>query len=95
MIWLPMGSEPKDGTPFLCYRDGDIANAWWDGDRLGGKGWSYAEFSMPTHWMDLPSEPSEHVKHFSFNKDSKTSFEEFFDYAWGSLLSGRTGGGGP
>ena len=60
--WQSIETAPKDGTKFLCYRDGDIANAWWTGDVLGGRGWSYAAWAYPTHWMPLPKTPEEQTK---------------------------------
>ena len=60
--WQPIETAPKDGTKVLFWHNGDIHLAWWRKNILGqegfgGYGWSYAEFSMPTHWMPSPEPP--------------------------------------
>lgn len=61
MDWEKIGTEPSDGTEFLAYRKGIISQCGWKPDKsglmLGGQGWSYPEWDMPTHWMPLPTPP--------------------------------------
>lgn len=53
--WEPIETSPRDGTKFLSLEeDGNVSTAWWTGEQLGGKGWSYAEWMMPTHWRPMP-----------------------------------------
>lgn len=85
-IWKPIETAPKDGTQFLCYRDGDIANAWWTGDVLGGRGWSYAKWSFPTHWMPLPKTPEEQSKMLFFGTGHEKTFEEGINHVIGALF---------
>lgn len=66
--WKPIDTSPRDGTKFLCYRDdGEISTAWWTGDRLGGVGWSYGEWAMPTHWRPMPKTPEVESKALYFD----------------------------
>lgn len=63
--WLPIKSAPKDGTVFLGYRNGRIANAskvqrddcemWAFGNQSGDV--SLWPDILPTHWMPLPKPP--------------------------------------
>lgn len=57
--WQPIETAPRDGTHFLAWREHDenIAECWFTGDRLGGRGWHYARWSYPTHWMPKPEPP--------------------------------------
>lgn len=64
--WHPIETAPKDGTKFLTYRDGDIAQTWWKGDPsdgictgFGNDEWYYTPWDLPTHWMALPPPPGE------------------------------------
>ena len=65
--WQPLETAPKNGEYILMYRKGLVNSARWKGDMWGGDGWCY-EFAenlangftdnMPTHWMPLPSPPT-------------------------------------
>lgn len=63
--WLPIESAPKDGTVFLGYRNGRIANAS-KVQRDDCEMWAFGNQSaavdvwpdiLPTHWMPLPTAP--------------------------------------
>jgi hypothetical protein len=64
MEWQPIETAPKDGTPVLGYRDGDMATVEW---RASWGEWvlvvprAYAEDDewKPSHWMPLPDPPPE------------------------------------
>ena len=63
--WQPIETAPKDGTEFLGYRNGRIANAyrvqrddcemWSFGSQSGSV--KYFPNVKPTHWMPLPDAP--------------------------------------
>lgn len=68
--WRPIETAPKDGTHILAFRKrtdggGQISEAWWqrewigEGYQLGGRGWCYADYSFPTHWMPKPEDPTQ------------------------------------
>lgn len=57
MGWRPIDSAPKDGSEALYYHNGCVNSAKYENGRLGGQGWSYAEWSYPTHWMPMPQPP--------------------------------------
>lgn len=66
--WKPIDTAPKDGTHVLVYRSllgksDCIVEAWWKADVFGdmcwgANGWTYPDFSPPTHWMPLPAPPA-------------------------------------
>jgi len=61
--WQPIETAPRDGTAVIMYHTRldnrcDVHKAWWDGECWRGYGWSYPEFSQPTHWMPLPAAPA-------------------------------------
>ena len=66
MIWHPIETAPKDGTPIDLWAGERIANCTWNapsacwderiGTGYGGKHW--AVMSAPTHWMPLPAAPT-------------------------------------
>ncbi len=63
--WRPIESAPKDGTEFLAYRNGRIAECYrvqrddCEMYCFGGTSASVGLFphSKPTHWMPLPPAP--------------------------------------
>lgn len=60
--WRLIKTSPRDGTVFLAFSNGKMQSAHWYADMfdelvLGGAGWCYAAWNMPTHWMPLPSGP--------------------------------------
>lgn len=63
MKWESINTAPKTGKYILLYKGGDISMGRWQKDVIrekkvwGGRGWSYAEWSQPTHWMPLPPKP--------------------------------------
>lgn len=65
LAWQPLETAPKDGTHVLMYRADGFSEAWWKkepglmGVYWGGKGWWYPSHSLPTHWMPLPSAPTD------------------------------------
>lgn len=64
--WRPIATIPRDGTKVLCWLEGEIATAYYRDDyrgrrELGNRGWSYAGWRMPTHWMPMPGGPGEAV----------------------------------
>jgi hypothetical protein len=46
----------RDGMISQCQYRPDILNK--DRSILGGNGWSYAEWAMPTHWAPMPEGPT-------------------------------------
>ena len=62
MEWQPIETAPKDGTPVLGYRDGDMATVEWRatwGEWVLAVPGAYAEDDdwKPSHWMPLPNPP--------------------------------------
>lgn len=65
--WQPIASAPKDGKPVLLWcthldgRGGRVETGSWH-DTYGGSWWDSGleyTFDDPTHWMPLPSSPTE------------------------------------
>ena len=55
--WQPIATAPKDGTPLLVYdRDCGVLQGYFDS--TDGH-WYGGIWIQPTHWMPLPSPPSE------------------------------------
>jgi hypothetical protein len=68
--WKPIETAPQDGTPFLAYwwrthTDGEryeAAQGYVVAHYMAGRmfpSWIDNEADLPTHWMPLPSPPSE------------------------------------
>jgi hypothetical protein len=76
VIWKPIETSPKDGSKFLCHeKDGNVSTVWWVGDQLGGRGWSYAEWMMPTHWRPMPPTPKQESEFVRFDIEDKKDFD--------------------
>ena len=55
-VWLPMGSEPKDGTPFLVWLgDGTVLSASWYCQVLCHQ---YPYATRAKFWMPMPPPPN-------------------------------------
>lgn len=64
--WGLIDTVPRDGIKVLCWLGGDISTAGYTKDFrgrpvLGNRGWHYAAWGMPTHWMPMPEGPGETV----------------------------------
>ncbi len=64
MNWQPISTAPQDGQWVLAWRDGTISQCQYrpafinkDEIVLGGNGWNYAPWAMPTHWAPMPDGP--------------------------------------
>jgi hypothetical protein len=72
VMWQPIETAPKDGTPVLIWSNGRLYDALWDEDEYNPEteeftgGWKarWAEIDSysvsvknPTHWMPSPPPP--------------------------------------
>lgn len=58
--WQLIETAPKDGTEVLLFSRGDMAICYWRDDG-GMTDWTWGldqAFSLPTHWMPLPTAPT-------------------------------------
>lgn len=82
--WQPIDTFPKDGKKYICFRETleqgySIATARWKDEEqaIGGNGWQYASFSMPTHWCEIPNLPSNSPFAEESNDDEHDYPEDF------------------
>jgi len=65
--WREIASAPKDGTPVLLWRNGEVHAAKWTFDcmekgrkcwgGIKGNWWFSRSCEQPTHWMPFPTPP--------------------------------------
>lgn len=57
--WQDISTAPKDGTPFIGYREscGDVGEMMWDNSGFTDVIEQHADLNDATHWMPLPEPP--------------------------------------